>query len=196
MGGRLAWGPISDRVGAGTTLALFGLSVPSLLLCPAATGMVPTDPHTALLLFRAGAVGTLFCFAGAPVMIAPAAAELFGHQAAGQIYRRLWITVPVANVVANLLVTRVRALPPLGPALCSRYCTTNPPPYPTPPVTASPFHVVLGASVKAWTSTLPHPTHPLRLPTTTTTRNHPLPLPPQWSQSHPTHPCSCSAASS
>eukprot|EP00962_Isochrysis_galbana_P006363 scaffold1722_cov110-Isochrysis_galbana.AAC.1 len=110
MGGRLAWGPISDRIGAESTLALFGLSVPALLLCPAATNMVPHDPETALLLFRAGAVGTLFCFAGAPVMIAPAAAELFGERAAGQIYRRLWIAVPVANVAANLLVTRVRHL--------------------------------------------------------------------------------------
>ena len=111
MGGRLAWGPLSDRVGAGTTLALFGLSVPALLLCPAATAMVPTDPQTALLLFRTGALGTLFCFAGAPVMIAPAAAELFGASSAGQIYRRLWITVPVANVIANFVVTRVGYMP-------------------------------------------------------------------------------------
>jgi len=39
-------------------------------------------------------------------MIAPAAAELFGPTAAGQIYRRLWITVPIANVIANFVVTQ------------------------------------------------------------------------------------------
>jgi hypothetical protein len=108
MCGRLAWGPLSDRIGSGATLALFGLSVPSILLCPVATAMVPTDPHTALLLFRAGALGTIFTFAGAPVMIAPAAAELFGQLSAGQIYRRLWIAVPIANLIANLVVTQVR----------------------------------------------------------------------------------------
>ena len=52
MGGRLAWGPISDRIGCAKTAAIFGASVPALLLSPFATGIVGSDPETALLLFR------------------------------------------------------------------------------------------------------------------------------------------------
>ena len=77
---------------------LFGASVPALLLGPFATGIVATDPDTALLLFRSSALMSVGIFAGMPVLLAPAAAEIFGGRYSGEIYRRLWLTVPLANV--------------------------------------------------------------------------------------------------
>ena len=64
MGGRLAWGPISDRIGCRNTTMLYGLSVPALLLCPFATGLVATEPETALALFRGSALCSIGIFAG------------------------------------------------------------------------------------------------------------------------------------
>jgi len=66
MGGRFAWGPISDRIGCRNTTVLYGLSVPALLLGPFATGLVATDPETALTLFRASALCSIGIFAGMP----------------------------------------------------------------------------------------------------------------------------------
>ena len=52
MGGRFAWGPISDGISCMRTTVLFGLSVPAILLGPYATGIVATDPEMALNLFK------------------------------------------------------------------------------------------------------------------------------------------------
>lgn len=46
--GRLLWGTLSDRIGCASTLALFGISVPALMLAPVATTMVPHSPHDAM----------------------------------------------------------------------------------------------------------------------------------------------------
>ena len=46
--GRLLWGTLSDRIGCASTLALFGISVPALMLAPVATTMVPRSPHDAM----------------------------------------------------------------------------------------------------------------------------------------------------
>ena len=108
VGGRFAWGPISDRIGCRNTAALYGLSVPAVLLCPFATGLVASDPETALLLFRVSALGTVGIFAGMPVLLAPAAAEIFGGKYSGEIYRRLWLTVPLANFVGTTVMSKAR----------------------------------------------------------------------------------------
>ena len=106
--GRLAWGPTSDLLGSGRALALCGIAMPSLMLCSAATSLATTDAHGALNLFRTGAFGTCFVFAGVPIMIALASADLFGKRSAGQIYQRLWITIPIANVAGTTLVSKAR----------------------------------------------------------------------------------------
>ena len=108
MGGRLAWGPISDRIGCMRTSILFGASVPALLLGPIATGVVATDPATALMLFRASALTSIGIFAGMPVLLAPAAAEIFGGKHSGEIYRRLWLTVPLANFLGTSVMAKAR----------------------------------------------------------------------------------------
>ena len=106
--GRLAWGPVSDRIGSARTLAIFGVSVPSILMCPAAASLSAADPATAHMLFHAGAAATLVVFAGGPVMIAPAAAEVFGRDLASLVYRRLWVMVPLSNVVGTTLMSITR----------------------------------------------------------------------------------------
>jgi len=108
MGGRFAWGPISDQIGCRNTTVLYGLSVPALLLCPFATGLVATDPETALLVFRASALCSIGIFAGMPVLLAPAAAEIFGGRYSGEIYRRLWLTVPLANFLGTTVMSKAR----------------------------------------------------------------------------------------
>ena len=87
---------------------LFGASVPALLLGPFATGIVATDPDTALLLFRSSALMSVGIFAGMPVLLAPAAAEIFGGRYSGEIYRRLWLTVPLANFVGTTIMSKAR----------------------------------------------------------------------------------------
>jgi len=82
--------------------------VPALLACPYATAMATSEPDSALLLFRASAAVTIFAFAGAPVLIAPASFELFGPRNAGAIYRRLWPMVPTSNVVGTTFMSRYR----------------------------------------------------------------------------------------
>ena len=37
---------------------------------------------------------------------APAAAEIFGGTYSGEIYRRLWLTVPLANFIGTSIVAR------------------------------------------------------------------------------------------
>ena len=108
MAGRLAWGPVSDRIGCARTTMLFGASVPMLLLSPFATGLVSSDPETALLLFRTSALCSIGIFAGMPVLLAPAAAEIFGGTHSGEIYRRLWLTVPLANFIGTTIMSKAR----------------------------------------------------------------------------------------
>ena len=108
MAGRLTWGPVSDRIGCAQTTMLFGASVPMLLLSPFATGLVSSDPQTALLLFRTSALCSIGIFAGMPVLLAPAAAEIFGGIHSGEIYRRLWLTVPLANFVGTTIMSKAR----------------------------------------------------------------------------------------
>ena len=109
MVGRLLWGPVSDRVGIGNTLALFGVvSVPSLLALPVATNMVATEPQSALNMFTAASVSTVAVFAGGPVLGAPAVISLFGAREATGIFGRVWFFLPLANVVGASLVTQVR----------------------------------------------------------------------------------------
>ena len=43
-----------------------------------------------------------------PVLLAPAAAEIFGGRYSGEIYRRLWLTVPLANFVGTSIMARAR----------------------------------------------------------------------------------------
>lgn len=60
MAGRGIWGPVSDLLGRGRTFGIFGfLSIPSLLALPIATGMVQSDPDTALQLFQAASLLTV-----------------------------------------------------------------------------------------------------------------------------------------
>ena len=42
-----------------------------------------------------------------PVLLAPAAAEIFGGTSSGEIYRRLWLTVPLANFVGTTIMSKV-----------------------------------------------------------------------------------------
>ena len=42
--GRAAWGPVSDRLGCGTALAMMGIQFPALLAMPAATSLLAADP--------------------------------------------------------------------------------------------------------------------------------------------------------
>ena len=44
----------------------------------------------------------------APQLIAPAAAEIFGGTYSGEIYRRLWLTVPLANFVGTSIMAKAR----------------------------------------------------------------------------------------
>ena len=70
MGGRLLWGPISDRIGRGGTFGVFGLiGVPALMLLPHATSMVATQPSTALQLFQTASLLNVGVFAGGPVRL-------------------------------------------------------------------------------------------------------------------------------
>ena len=102
------WGAVSDRIGTAPTLAMFGLSVPALLMCPLATSMVGADPSFAVDLFRGSAMVGALCYAGAPVMLAPAVQDIFGQENASQIYQRMWIAVPAANVVGTTLMSNAR----------------------------------------------------------------------------------------
>ena len=43
-----------------------------------------------------------------PVLLAPAAAEIFGGRYSGEIYRRLWLTVPLANFVGTTIMSKAR----------------------------------------------------------------------------------------
>eukprot|EP00966_Prymnesium_polylepis_P116766 2698541-Prymnesium_polylepis.1 len=73
-----------------------------------ATGIVSSDPDTALLMFRTSALCSIGIFAGMPVLIAPAAAEIFGGGYSGEIYRRLWLTVPLANFAGTTVMSKTR----------------------------------------------------------------------------------------
>ena len=108
VAGRFAWGPISDRIGCSNTAMLFGVSVPALLAIPFGTTLVATDPSTALLTFKASALLSIGVFAGMPVLLPPAAADIFGVSHSGEIYRRLWLTVPLANFVGTSVMARAR----------------------------------------------------------------------------------------
>ena len=108
MAGRFSWGPISDQIGCMRTSILFGASVPALLLGPFATGIVASDPDTALMLFRTSALCSIGIFAGMPVILAPAAAEIFGGRFSGEIYQRLWLTVPLANFIGTTVMSKAR----------------------------------------------------------------------------------------
>ncbi|KAL1511166.1 hypothetical protein AB1Y20_005982 [Prymnesium parvum] len=116
MGGRMLWGPISDKIGCAATTVIFGASVPALLLGPYATGVVASDSALALQLFQTSALCSIGIFAGMPVVLAPAAAEIFGSRYSGEIYRRLWLTVPLANFVGTTIMSRARD------GAYSRYC--------------------------------------------------------------------------
>jgi hypothetical protein len=43
-----------------------------------------------------------------PVLLAPAAADIFGGRHAGEIYRRLWLTVPLANFLGTTVMSKAR----------------------------------------------------------------------------------------
>ena len=43
-----------------------------------------------------------------PVLLAPAAAEIFGGRYSGEIYRRLWLTVPLANFLGTTVMSKAR----------------------------------------------------------------------------------------
>jgi hypothetical protein len=164
--GRLSWGPISDAIGCSRTLALFGIAVPALLLCPYAAGLSCAaatwhrsgrlahaltsglreglgevgsgrrprldlsdggplfryaEPETAHTLFRGAAAATCVVFAGAPVMLAPVAAEVFGHASASLVYRRLWVMVPSANVLGTTILSVSRDHACVGAATALKY---------------------------------------------------------------------------
>lgn len=109
MVGRGTWGPVSDTIGRGTTFGLFGLmATPSLVLLPTATAMVQASPEGALSLFKGASLLTVGVFAGGPVLLAPAVADLFGPRDATAIYGRLWLMLPTSNFVGSALVTKVR----------------------------------------------------------------------------------------
>uniref|UniRef100_A0A7S2JTR5 Uncharacterized protein n=1 Tax=Haptolina brevifila TaxID=156173 RepID=A0A7S2JTR5_9EUKA len=108
MGGRFAWGPLSDQIGCLRTTVLFGASVPSILLAPYATSIVASDPTMALALFKYSALCSVGIFAGMPVLLAPAAAEIFGGRYSGEIYRRFWLTVPLANFMGTTMFSKAR----------------------------------------------------------------------------------------
>ena len=108
MGGRFAWGPISDQISCLRTTVLFGASVPAVLGIVYATGIVASDTPTALTLFKYSALCSVGIFAGMPVLLAPASAEIFGGRYSGEIYRRLWLTVPLANFLGTTLFSKAR----------------------------------------------------------------------------------------
>ena len=81
---------------------------PRVLLAPHATSLVAADPAGALTLFRGSALASIGIFAGMPVLLAPAAAEIFGARHSGAIYRFLWLTVPLANFVGTTIMSRAR----------------------------------------------------------------------------------------
>mmetsp|Transcript_6611 Transcript_6611/g.15334 ORF Transcript_6611/g.15334 Transcript_6611/m.15334 type:complete len:144 (-) Transcript_6611:146-577(-) len=43
-----------------------------------------------------------------PVLLPSAAAEIFGARHAGEIYRRLWLTVPLANFLGTTAMSKAR----------------------------------------------------------------------------------------
>ena len=111
MGGRLLWGPIGDALGCGRTLALLGVAMPAALLSmPYATGALVSggDPVASLTIFRAAACANIGAFAGVPVLLAPACAELYGPQDAGAIYQRISATITLASPIGASVVTRIR----------------------------------------------------------------------------------------
>eukprot|EP01052_Picozoa_sp_SAG31_P037485 SAG31_NODE_4848_length_2906_cov_3.759173_2_plen_458_part_00 len=108
MSGRAFWGTISDHTGRRNTMMMFGASVPALMLAPVATGLVRNDPDIAVLLFRTSAACSVFVFAGMPVMLTPAAGDIFGLTHSGNIYQRLWLSVPLANFVGTSLLASWR----------------------------------------------------------------------------------------
>ena len=85
---------------------LLGACVPALLLAPHATSLSPPT-RGAHPLPRLGAQ-LIGIFAGMPVLLAPAAAEIFGARHSGAIYRFLWLTVPLANFVGTTIMSRAR----------------------------------------------------------------------------------------
>ena len=107
-GGRLAWGPISDKIGCSNTTMLFGASVGTILLTPYATSLIASDPSTALLLFQTSAFLSVAIFGGMPVLLAPAAAEVFGKTHSPAIYKALWLSVPTANLLGTAVMTKGR----------------------------------------------------------------------------------------
>ena len=108
MLGRGAWGPLSDRLGRKTTFLLFGASPVTLCLLPQAAGMVQSSPEAALYLFQGASLASLAIYAGAPVLLAPAASDIFGQKDAQAIYSRCYASLPFANVVGTAIVTQVR----------------------------------------------------------------------------------------
>ena len=111
MAGRLAWGPFSDATGCGRTLVLLSANTACLLAMPAASAMLTVpgaDPQTALTMFRAAAAGNIFLVAGAPVVLAPAVAELFGRGDATAIYQRIGATITIASPLGATIVTGLR----------------------------------------------------------------------------------------
>ena len=106
--GRLMWGTLSDRIGCASTLALFGISVPALLMAPLATTMVATSPDDAINLFRGGTMAAAMCYGGAPVLLAPAVRSIFGAQNTTEIYSRMWIAIPLANMLGTTLLSKAR----------------------------------------------------------------------------------------
>mmetsp|Transcript_37651 Transcript_37651/g.122015 ORF Transcript_37651/g.122015 Transcript_37651/m.122015 type:complete len:499 (+) Transcript_37651:320-1816(+) len=112
MGGRLLWGPIGDAAGCGRTLCLVGIALPACLLAgmPLATRALAggADPETALTLFRAATCVNVGAYAGVPVLLAPATADLFGSADAAAIYQRIGATITFASPLGAAVCTRLR----------------------------------------------------------------------------------------
>ena len=66
------------------------------------------SPHEAINLFRAGTVTAAMCYGGAPVMLAPAVGNIFGARHTTEIYSRLWIAIPLANMLGTTLLSKAR----------------------------------------------------------------------------------------
>ena len=106
--GRAAWGPVSDRLGCGTALAMMGIQFPALLAMPAATSLLAADPATSLGLFRAAACVNVVVFAGTPVVLAPAVRALFGARDTTAIYQRLQALIVFASPAGAALLSAAR----------------------------------------------------------------------------------------
>lgn len=108
MAGRLAWGPLSDRLGRKLTYAIFGLSIPLCASIPTITRMIEASSTTPLYAFI-GATSLVVSFYGAVFAVLPAyVADTFGQKHMGAIFGRILTALPVSALIGPSLLAHLR----------------------------------------------------------------------------------------